>query len=121
MPLPITESYVINVYDVVTGIIKMVDRKPVDRTNLGYIRDGYQPPLRKHLGDLNPRDWPLDNGKPKDPWQPTIYLPMWNSKGEALVFAPLAATQISAVKAFIGQFARERVDGMFPVSHGRLS
>lgn len=51
------------------GWIKWVDSKPAEQI-MGKVAEGYQPPRRKELGDLDDTEWEVDsNGRPRDPWQ----------------------------------------------------
>ena len=115
-PMSVVEPFLIDVPHVVVGWVKMIDGKPVDRTNLGYLFQGYQPPTRDELGDLDPRNWPWDNGKRKDPWRVAIYLPLRNSKGEPLVYSPFAPTQLAAIRSFLAAYKREKVEGKYPMA-----
>jgi hypothetical protein len=50
---------------------------------LGRIADGYEPPTRAQLGDVEEPLWPTD----KDPWTSATWLPFWNPETrEVLVF-----------------------------------
>jgi hypothetical protein len=98
------------------GWIKMVDNRIVDRSHLGYLIDGYQPPPLEELPDRDDRHWPFNRqGRKEDPWRKTIYLPMRTADGESIVFGPFADTQIRAVNNFIRICRRTDRDGKDPV------
>jgi hypothetical protein len=45
---------------------------------MGLLAEGFRPPPRSQLGCLDESLWEIDesSGRPRDPWQMTIYLPM---------------------------------------------
>lgn len=57
------------------GWIKWVDSKP-EQQIMGLVVEGYQPPRRADLGDLDKGLWEVDvtSGQPRDPWQFSNYL-----------------------------------------------
>jgi hypothetical protein len=67
------------------GFVKWDEGQPVNHI-LGLVAEGYQPPAREELGDLDQDDWPELNGRPIDPWQFTYYLPMLDEEGELHTF-----------------------------------
>ena len=53
-----------------------MDNKP-DQQIMGAICEGFQKPLRNTLGDMDEENWEVDaQGKPRDPWQFSIYMVM---------------------------------------------
>jgi hypothetical protein len=106
----------VNVYGTVIGWIKLEGGKITDRTNLGFLINGYVPPDRESLGDLDESRWSYNNGRREDPWKKVAYLQM-TIGNQNFIYAPFAPTQVSAVNAFIAMFRRERVRaaGKFPL------
>jgi hypothetical protein len=43
---------------------------------MGLLVEGFVPPARSTLGHDDQSTWEVSNGKPRDPWQATIYMPM---------------------------------------------
>src|SRR6266850_4943662 len=52
------------------GYVKWSESQPVAHL-MGLVSDGFHPPPREELGDLNEDEWETLNDKPIDPWQPT--------------------------------------------------
>jgi hypothetical protein len=68
--------------DAMTGYQKFENKIPVYQ--IGRVADGYQPPPREELGDLNEFAW--ENGK--DPWVRIDLLPFWDVESrEVLLFS----------------------------------
>jgi hypothetical protein len=68
--------------DAMTGWQKFENKVPVYQ--IGRVADGYQPPPREQLGDLNAVHW--ENGK--DPWVRIDLLPFWDvDSREVLLFS----------------------------------
>jgi hypothetical protein len=45
---------------------------------MGYVSDGFKPPARESLGDLDEEQWPVDDDdRPQDPWRYTISIQMY--------------------------------------------
>lgn len=58
------------------GWIRWADNKP-DQQILGLVAEGFRPPRREDLGDMDRALWELDReGRPLDPWQNAVYLLM---------------------------------------------
>lgn len=61
---------------VVHGWVRWEDNKPAEQI-MGPMVEGFAPPKRSTLGHDDESQWELGaNGKPRDPWQVTVYLPM---------------------------------------------
>lgn len=74
--LPPGTKLVANMDQLMVGWIKWVDNRP-DQQIMGLIIEGYQPPKRASLGDLDQNSWEVGNdGRPRDPWQFTNYVLM---------------------------------------------
>jgi len=66
-----------NMPELMFGWICWNDNKPVSHV-MGRIADGYRPPKRAELGDLDEATWEVDEvtHQPRDPWQLSNYLIM---------------------------------------------
>jgi hypothetical protein len=51
------------------------DSRPADHA-MGLLIEGFVPPTRDVLGYRDETSWEIKDGKPRDPWRLTIYLPM---------------------------------------------
>jgi hypothetical protein len=60
---------------IVHGPQRWEDNRPVEQ-RMGPMIDGFVPPERSTLGYDDKSKWEVSGGKPRDPWQVTIYLPM---------------------------------------------
>jgi hypothetical protein len=68
---------------------------------IGRVADGYQPPPREQLGDLDEEFWP--DGK--DPWVRVDLLPFWDVESrEVLLFSATNQGSRDAVANLIGAF-----------------
>jgi len=64
------------------GWTKWADRRPVDY-RVGFVSDGFRPPRRQDLDELDEATWPTDGGgRPRDPWQFGMHLPMIDQETE---------------------------------------
>jgi hypothetical protein len=64
---------------------------------------------RNELGDTDPSAWETDiNGKPRDPWQFTNYLPSLSEKDELFTFAASSRGGISAIARLARRYAQHR-------------
>jgi hypothetical protein len=60
----------------VHGWIRWEDGHPTDH-NMGLLVENFVPPDRSTLEHLDKTKWEIDtDGKPRDPWQPGLYLPL---------------------------------------------
>lgn len=68
---------IVDMESLLVGWQKWVDNKPSD-SEMGPVIEGFQPPRRKELGDLDDTEWEVDesSGKPRDPWQFTNLMVM---------------------------------------------
>ena len=80
------------------GWVKWVGNKPADM-RMGLIVEGFAPPLRGDLGDIDEDSWErFDDGRPRDPWQFTNYLQMLDEEdGSIYTFATASKGGLSAV------------------------
>jgi hypothetical protein len=85
------------------------EKKIVD-VRIGYFAEGYRPPQRNELGDLDDSTWERDaNGKPKDPWSSGYYLRLLDLDGEeSFVFSATSKGSRDAVDDMIVKFTKQR-------------
>jgi hypothetical protein len=67
------------------GWVRWEDNKPVENL-VGLVAEGFKPPKRDDLGNLDKDMWPKLGGKPNDPWQYTFYLPMLDEHGQLYTY-----------------------------------
>lgn len=89
------------------GWVKWQDGAPVQHV-IGLVADGYQPPNRSELGDLDEETWGELNGRPIDPWQKTNYLVMCDEEGQIYTFVTSSKGGLSAVGALADSYAKRR-------------
>jgi hypothetical protein len=89
--------------------------KPTDAV-FGRLMDGYVPPKRGELGDLDQSVWEIDttSGKPRDPWQFTAILLLKEEDSDQIyTYSPSAQTAIKALgklSTAFGQHFRQKPD-----------
>jgi hypothetical protein len=87
------------------GFILWKDSKPAKHV-LTRIASGATLPQREDLGHLGQDQWPLDaQGKPRDPWQPVMYVPMMDSDGELSTFTTGSASGIKSLNRLLKRYA----------------
>jgi hypothetical protein len=96
------------------GWVDWRDSKPIDQ-RVGLVIDGFQPPRRSDLGDLDREVWERDSeGKPRDPWQFTNYLVMREVEtSEVYTFATSSKGGLGAIgelSKVYGKNLRQRPD-----------
>jgi hypothetical protein len=96
--VPLGTGFIANMDDLTAGWIRWEDNKPTDQI-MGKVSEGYQPPRRSDLGDNVKEDWPVDNdGKPRDPWQLSNYLPLKGLEdGELYTFPASSKGSLTAI------------------------
>jgi hypothetical protein len=96
---------------------------PPDR-KMGLIAQGYRPQKREELGDLDQSKWELGlDGKPTDPWQHQMVLPILTRNDELLLFQTTSLTGRRAVQTVLQHYARmqRREPGYLPVVQLKVS
>ena len=94
----------------VSGLIKFNGPgNPPDR-HMGALYDNYSPPPRETLGDTDESRWEIGlDGKPADPWQPTVYLLLENTETHELAtFVTNSKTGRRAVAKLLRHYDRMR-------------
>jgi hypothetical protein len=75
-------------------------------------------PKRRELGDVDRADWEVEDGNPKDPWQPIMQLPLspLDRIGELQVFSAIGGGGArSAVADLCGIYDRSPRHGLLPI------
>jgi hypothetical protein len=114
------------IYDQVqAGFIKFMGKGNPPVRKQGAIFSGFVPPPRSELGDEDQSEWDTDlSGKPADPWQFQLLIPMQNVEtGELFVFQTTSLTGRRAGDNLIGLCGRmERNEpDYYPVIKLRIS
>jgi hypothetical protein len=89
------------------GWVKWVDQAP-EQHLVGLVIEGYRPPNREDLGDMDESEWGELNGKPIDPWQKVNYLTMCDGSGQLYTFATSSKGGLSAVGELSDAYAKRR-------------
>jgi hypothetical protein len=89
---------VVNMLTLTTGWMKWVDNRPTEQ-RMGLLVEGFQPPQRSELGDLDEEAWPLDDkGKAQDPWRFTNNIVMADAEsGEVYTFTTASRGGLNAI------------------------
>src|SRR5262249_54838034 len=97
------------IYDQIQGgWIKFMGKGNPPERKQGSLFEGFVPPARETLGDLDESEWEVGlSGKPADPWQMQLLLPLQNVEtGELFVFNTSSITGRRAVDGLIAMCAR---------------
>jgi hypothetical protein len=97
------------IYDqVVGGWIKFMGKGTPPIRKQGRLFDGFVPVPRSELGDDDNSEWELGlSGKPQDPWQIQLLLPLQNVEtGELFIFQTTSVTGRRAVDNLVAQCAQ---------------
>jgi hypothetical protein len=88
------------------GWLKFNDEAPPDRI-MGLLYDGFVPPLRNQLGDLDQTKWPDGlSGAKEDPWKHQMYLVLQGDNSELFTFATSSMTGRRAVGNLLRHYDR---------------
>ena len=111
--VPLGTEYIAHVDQLVCGRVKFADGKVVDQ-RIGLIAEGFKPPPRKELGDLDESKWEKDGaGMPRDPWTLQYFLPIEGPEtGELLTYVTGSRGGISAIGRLCNQFVRKARNGL---------
>jgi hypothetical protein len=97
------------IYDQIQGgWVKFSGKGNPPERKQGNLFEGFVPPNRETLGDLNQDEWEVGlSGKPADPWQFQLLLPLQNVEtGELYVFNTSSITGRRAVDRLISECGR---------------
>jgi hypothetical protein len=92
------------------GWIKFNSEGEPPTQETGKVADGYELLPREMYGDLDEAKWPIGlDGKPRDPWQRVVYLPMIRvgegpDEGTVLTFSTMSDTGRQAVANLYSRF-----------------
>jgi hypothetical protein len=85
--IPLGTKFVAGMDLQLVGWVRWDGGKPAEHQMVRVI-DGRSPPRRSELGDHDPSKWEADfNGKQRDPWSLTHYLPLIDETGEVFTFS----------------------------------
>jgi hypothetical protein len=115
--IPVGTTFTVAPTELLAGWIQWLNSKPVSH-EMVRVEDGIPPKKREELGDTDASQWPVDkDGKPKDVWQFTNYLPMMDEDGKVYTFTTSSRGGITAVAQLLRLFAnhRKRHPDVFPV------
>jgi hypothetical protein len=99
------------------GYVEWRDGKPANHF-MTMVASGEKPPRCDDLGDQDPETWEKGpDGKPRDPFQFSQYLPCCDESGEVFTFSTSARGGIGALAALARNYARGRAahPDKFPV------
>jgi hypothetical protein len=106
------------------GFIRFNGKGEQPDRRMGSLFGGFVPPKREELGDLDESLWDTDlSGRPADPWQQQILLPLQNiESGELFIFGTTSATGRRAVSNLLAQCERmlRREPDKYPVIKLRI-
>ena len=90
------------------GWMRWENAKPAEH-RMVLVATGQYPPSRQELGDLDRAHWEADsNGKARDPWQYTAYLPLLAEAGELCTFSTSSRGGLDAIGGLSRSYARHR-------------
>jgi hypothetical protein len=89
------------------GWVKWHEGQPV-RHIIGLVAEGYSPPARETLGDMDEDDWGELNGRAIDPWQYSFYVCMLDEEGELHTFVTSSKGGQSAIGEISKVYGRRR-------------
>jgi hypothetical protein len=108
---PIGTKMVANMEEAVIGWQRWEANKPTEQ-RMGRIADGFVPPTRRDLGDLDEELWERDDeGKPRNPWQYTSQVPMCRLEdGKQFTFTTSSDGGNKAVGALCVDYSKRRAN-----------
>ena len=90
------------------GWIRWENAKPAEH-RMVLVASGQYPPLRHDLGYLDQANWEADNnGKPRDPWQYSAYLPLLSMAGDLWTFSTSSQGGHGAIGKLSRAYAHHR-------------
>lgn len=101
-----------NMDQLMVGWIKWIDNRPTEQI-MGPVAEGYQPPRRNELGDLDQTQWEIDDqGRARDPWQFSNYIVMKEpgqpaSEENLYTFATSSKGGLGAIGAVCREYGKE--------------
>jgi hypothetical protein len=123
--IPEGSEYVVIYDQIQAGWVKFAGKGAAPVRKQGAIFNGFVPPDREPLGDNDKSQWEIGlNGKPQDPWQFQILLPLLSTaEDELFVFQTNSITGRRACDAIIRMCARmySKEPDFYPVVKLRIS
>jgi hypothetical protein len=123
--IPEGSEYVVIYDQIQAGWVKFAGKGAAPERKQGAIFDGFVPPPRNTLGDDDESAWEIGlNGKPQDPWQFQILVPLLSTADdELLVFQTSSITGRRACDVVIRMCGRMQVKepDEYPVIKLRIS
>jgi hypothetical protein len=89
------------------GWVKWEDGMPVAHL-MGLVSEGFRPPPREQLGDLDEDEWSTLNDRPIDPWQKTNHLVMCDGEGSIYTFVTSSKGGLSAIGVISEAYSTRR-------------
>lgn len=117
--VPLGTKYIAFIDELACGFIKFNDDDAPD-VRLGKVKFGKDKlPKRDDCGDVDQAEWDVgDDGKPADPWQPIMQLPLSpvDRIGELVVFSAIGTGGArSAIADLCGIYDRSPRHGLLPI------
>lgn len=105
-PVPLHTKFVAVLDEMTAGYLKWENKRPVDQ-RMVKVSEGPKP-SRRECGDNDRGAWPIDlkTGKPKDPWQETVYLYLVDAKGNIFTYSPSSAGGIGACRKLSTEYGK---------------
>lgn len=116
-PVPMGTVFTVNMDELMAGWVRWWDGKPTDHAMVR-VADRIPPKKRVELGDNDEQQWETDlNGKRRNPWAFTNYLPMMNEKDALFTFTTSSRGGIDAIAGLSRRYAnhRKRHPDVFPL------
>jgi hypothetical protein len=105
--IPEGTHLVVNMDELLVGWQKWEGGKPAD-SEMGRVAEGFRPPKRADLGDLDESRWETDDrGQPRDPWQLTNIAILKDPDGDQIyTFATSSKGGVSAIGELAGAYGK---------------
>ena len=115
--IPVGTKVTVGMDLLLIGWVRWENGKPIEH-RMVRVADGQSPQRRAELGDDDRSTWEIDTqGKPRDPWALTQYVPMVDEAGDIFTFCTTSRGGINALadlSRYHGRNRRAHVDE-FPV------
>ena len=106
--IPTGTNVTVGMDDLLIGWVRWEGGKPAEH-HMVRVADGRSPQRRSELGDNDQSLWENDSqGKPRDPWALTQYVPMVDDTGEIFTFATTSRGGINGIAELARHYGRNR-------------
>jgi hypothetical protein len=113
---PGQRRYVVNPNLMIERWVKFIKGELADEKIYRTAEGELAPTDREEFGfDLDEHDWPVVNGKRKDPWSREVYLPMRGADGEVVAFKATGKGAIAEIGELVGMYGNTDRGGKVPV------